>query len=53
MGAGIGSWLRKSLYVALLWRMLLGVAVVGAAVMLRPRWWVVVAAGLVAALWVA
>ena len=49
----MGSWLRKSLYLALLWRMLLGVAVVGAAVMLRPRWWVVVAAGLVVALWMA
>jgi two-component system phosphate regulon sensor histidine kinase PhoR len=49
----MGSWLRKSLYLALLWRMLLGVAVVGAAVMLRPRWWMVVVAGLVAALWMA
>jgi two-component system phosphate regulon sensor histidine kinase PhoR len=49
----MGSWLRKSLYLALLWRMVLGVAVVGTAVMLRPRWWVAVVAGLVAALWVA
>ena len=49
----MGTWLRKSLYLALLWRIALSVAIVGAAVMLRPRWWVVLVAGLVVALWVA
>ena len=49
----MGTWLRKSLLVALLWRMLLGVGMVGVAVMLRPRWWMVVLAGVVAALWMA
>lgn len=53
MGAEMGSWVRKSLYLALLWRMVLGAAVVGGAVMLLPRWWTVVSAGLVVALWMA
>ncbi len=52
MGAGMGSWLRKSLYVALLWRMLIGIAVVGAAVMLMPQWGMAVGTGLVVALWI-
>ncbi len=47
------SWLRKSLYWALLWRMLLGYAVVGVAVLLLPQWWMAVGAGLVVALWMA
>jgi two-component system phosphate regulon sensor histidine kinase PhoR len=49
----MGSWLRRSLYLALLWRTALGIAVVGAATLLLPQWWMVLAAGLVAALWVA
>ncbi|MGA7158916.1 MAG: ATP-binding protein [Acidobacteriaceae bacterium] len=53
MGAGVGSWLRKSLYLALLWRIVAGVAVGCAAVLLLPQWWMAVGAGLVVALWMA
>lgn len=49
----MGSWIRKSLYLALLWRMVLGVAVVVAAVMLLPQWWMAVGAGAVVSLWMA
>jgi two-component system phosphate regulon sensor histidine kinase PhoR len=49
----MGTWLRKSLYLALLWRMAVGIAVMGAATLLLPRWWVVIGAGLVVALWMA
>ena len=35
----MGSWVKKSLFLALLWRILLGVAVVAVAVMLVPQWW--------------
>ncbi len=53
MGAGMGSWLKKSLYLALLWRMVVGFALVGAAVLLLPQWWMAVGAVLVVALWMA
>jgi two-component system phosphate regulon sensor histidine kinase PhoR len=49
----MGSWLRKSLYLALLWRLAVGIAVMGAATLLLPRWWMVIGTGLVVALWMA
>jgi two-component system phosphate regulon sensor histidine kinase PhoR len=49
----MGSLLRRSLYLALLWRIALGVAVVGAATLWWPHWWTLVVVGLVAAMWVA
>jgi two-component system phosphate regulon sensor histidine kinase PhoR len=49
----MGSLLRRSLYLALLWRAALGVAVVGAVALLLPQVWMVLLVGLVAALWVA
>ncbi len=49
----MGTWLRKSLYLALLWRMAVGLAVMGAATLLLPRWWMVIGTGLVVALWMA
>jgi two-component system phosphate regulon sensor histidine kinase PhoR len=49
----MGLWLRKSLYLALFWRMALGIALVAGAVMLMPRWGMAVATGLVVALWIA
>jgi two-component system phosphate regulon sensor histidine kinase PhoR len=49
----MGSWLRKSLYLALFWRMALGIALVAGAVMLMPRWGMAIATGLVVALWIA
>ncbi len=45
--------MRRSLYLALLWRAVVGAAVVGVAVMLRPGWWSVLVVGPLAALWVA
>ena len=50
MGAGMGLWLKKSLYLALLWRMVLGVAVMTAAAKLLPQWWMAVGTALVVAL---
>jgi two-component system, OmpR family, phosphate regulon sensor histidine kinase PhoR len=47
------TFLRKSLYLALLWRAAVGVVVVGVAVKLRPGWSTVVVVGLLAALWLA
>src|ERR1700691_6210580 len=49
----MGSWLRKSLYLALLWRLAVGIAVMGTSTLLLPRWWMVVGTGLVVALWMA
>ncbi len=49
----MGTWLRKSLYLALLWRIAVGIALMGAATLLLPRWWMVVGTGLVVALWMA
>lgn len=49
----MGSWLSKSLYLAMLWRIALGIAVVAVAVMTMPRWWMAISMGLVVALWVA
>jgi two-component system phosphate regulon sensor histidine kinase PhoR len=49
----MGPWLRKSLYLALLGRMAVGIAVMGAATLLLPRWWMVIGTGLVVALWMA
>jgi two-component system phosphate regulon sensor histidine kinase PhoR len=48
----MGTLLRRSLYLALLWRAALGMAVVGVAVWLLPVGWVV-ALGVVVTLWVA
>jgi two-component system, OmpR family, phosphate regulon sensor histidine kinase PhoR len=53
MGAGMGLWMKKSLYLALLWRMVLGVAVMTAAAKLLPQWWMAVGTALVVALWMA
>jgi two-component system, OmpR family, phosphate regulon sensor histidine kinase PhoR len=49
----MGSWLRKSLYLALFWRIAVGIAVMAAATLLLPRWWMVIGTGLVVALWTA
>jgi two-component system phosphate regulon sensor histidine kinase PhoR len=47
------SWLRKSLYLALFWRIALGISLVAAAVMLVPQWGMAIATDLVVALWIA
>ncbi len=47
------SWLRKSLYFALLWRMVVGVGFAVAVALLLPVRWVDVCVGLLAALWMA
>ncbi len=47
------SWLRKSLYLALFWRIAVGIAVMAAATLLLPRWWMVTGTGVVVALWIA
>jgi two-component system, OmpR family, phosphate regulon sensor histidine kinase PhoR len=49
----MGSLLRRSLYLALLWRVTLSVAAVGAATLLWPHWWTLVWVGLLAAMWAA
>ncbi|MGD0646809.1 MAG: ATP-binding protein [Acidobacteriaceae bacterium] len=49
----MGSWLRKSLYTALFWRIAVGIAVMAATTLLLPRWWMVIGTGLVVALWIA
>ena len=49
----MGSWLRKSLYLALFWRIAVGIAVMAAATLLLPRWWMVIGTGIVVALWIA
>ncbi|MGC9197971.1 MAG: histidine kinase dimerization/phospho-acceptor domain-containing protein, partial [Acidobacteriaceae bacterium] len=49
----MGLWLRKSLYVALLWRMTLGFAPAVAAALLLPQRWMAVSIGLLSALWMA
>jgi hypothetical protein len=49
----MGSIFKRSLYLALLWRAIVAVAVVSAALMLAPRWWVAVLVGFFAAAWVA
>jgi two-component system phosphate regulon sensor histidine kinase PhoR len=49
----MGTLLRRSLYLALLWRALLGAVVVAAAVMLRPGWGVALGVSSIAAAWVA
>jgi two-component system phosphate regulon sensor histidine kinase PhoR len=49
----MGSLVKRSLYLALLWRSLVGAAVVGVAVVIRPSWWVALCMVLVTAAWVA
>ena len=49
----MGSWLRKSLYLALFWRAAVGIAVMAAAALMLPRWWMVIGTGIVVALWIA
>jgi two-component system phosphate regulon sensor histidine kinase PhoR len=49
----MGSIFKRSLYLALLWRALVAVAVVGIVLLLAPRWWVAVLVGFFAAAWVA
>jgi two-component system phosphate regulon sensor histidine kinase PhoR len=49
----MGSWLRKSLYLALFWRIAVGIAVMATAALLLPRWWMVIGTGVVVALWIA
>jgi two-component system phosphate regulon sensor histidine kinase PhoR len=46
-------FVKRSLYLALLWRALVGVAVVVATMSLHPRGWLVLVVGLGAAAWVA
>jgi two-component system phosphate regulon sensor histidine kinase PhoR len=47
----MGSLLRRSLYLALLWRAVIGVAAVVGAMLLVPDWWMGVIAGVVVAVW--
>jgi len=49
----MGLWLRKSLYLALFWRIAVGIAVMAAATLLLSRWWIVIGTGVVVALWIA
>ncbi len=49
----MGLWLRKSLYLALFWRIAVGIAAMVAATLLFPRWWMILGAGFVVALWIA
>jgi two-component system phosphate regulon sensor histidine kinase PhoR len=49
----MGSWVRKSLYLALFWRIAVGIAVMAVATLLLPRWWMVLGTGLVVAVWIA
>ncbi len=49
----MGPVLRRSLYMALLWRTALGIAVVGGTTLLLSQRWIAVVVGVVAALWVA
>jgi len=49
----MGSWLRKSLYLALFWRIAVGIGVMAAATLLFPRWWLVIGTGFLVALWIA
>jgi two-component system phosphate regulon sensor histidine kinase PhoR len=46
------SFFRRSLYMALLWRAAVGIAVTGAAVLLSPHLWTAVLVGFGAAVWV-
>jgi two-component system phosphate regulon sensor histidine kinase PhoR len=48
----MGSWARKSLYLALLWRITLGIVLVAAAMKLMPLW-VALLTAVVVALWMA
>jgi two-component system phosphate regulon sensor histidine kinase PhoR len=49
----MAEFLRRSLYVRLLWPVLLAAAAVGAIALLLPLWWVIAAAAILAALWAA
>ena len=49
----MAAFLRRSLYLRLLWPALLAGVAVGVAVMLAPRWWMVALAAAPAALWAA
>ncbi len=49
----MGSWLQKSLYLALLWRMLVGVVLAVGVAMLLPSRWMALVAALLIALWLA
>jgi two-component system phosphate regulon sensor histidine kinase PhoR len=49
----MGSIFRRSLFVALLWRAMVGIAAVGLAALLVHRVWVGIVVGLLASLWVA
>jgi two-component system phosphate regulon sensor histidine kinase PhoR len=46
------SFLRRSLFLALFWRIAVALAALGAVLLLLPRPWMAVVAGLVAAIWV-
>jgi two-component system phosphate regulon sensor histidine kinase PhoR len=46
----MAAFLRRSLYLRLLWPALLAGAAVGVAVLLWPRWWMIAVAGVLAAL---
>jgi two-component system phosphate regulon sensor histidine kinase PhoR len=46
----MAAFLRRSLYLRLLWPTLLAGAAVGVAVLLWPRWWMIAVAGVLAAL---
>jgi two-component system phosphate regulon sensor histidine kinase PhoR len=49
----MGSLVKRSLYLALLWRSLVGAAAVGAAVLVWPSWRTALFVGVIAAAWVA
>ena len=49
----MAAFLRRSLYLRLLWPALLAAVAVGAAVLWQPRWWMVALATILAAVWAA
>ena len=49
----MGAWLKRSLFMALLWRAAIAAGVAGVAVLLLPRPWMVAVAALSAAAWLA
>ena len=49
----MAEFLRRSLFVRLLWPALLAAAVVGAVALLLPRWWLIATVAVLAALWAA
>ena len=49
----MAAFVRRSLYLRLLWPAVLAAVAAGVAVLLEPRWWMVALAGVAAAVWAA